>query len=1465
MRFTLLALGALCALPALSQTASPTTGCAPLEVAFDPPEGEPGPFLWTFGNGATSSEPDPSTVFTEAGSYAVELRRGPGGAVVGTVEVEVLPAPTLELAADPVRGCAPLTTTLTASVDFGGGVTAQSYRFAFGDGASATGNPATHTYDSLGAYSVTVELRTSLPSCNATTTFDSAVTVTEAPTVDFAISPDPAVRCSAPATFQLQNLSAGEEPIEYTWNFGNGDTSAAEQPGSVTYVERGDYVVTLSAVDATGCERSVSRRVTVGSPTADFDLPDTVCLGTTYDVNALGAGSDYDFSFGPGVTVLSDDGAAARVTFDQPGEVTIGLAVTASGCSGDTTRALFVQGLNLNAASAPDESCTKEFGIQYTLDAPDGADVAWRFDYDTTSAAERAVTKVYAYQEDGPFGYNRRQEVVASATVATTAGCTFDTTLVDIVDVPNALYVPSTLRGCAPLEVTFFDSTRTGGRTVERYFFDWGDGQAEEVAGPGPWTHTYADPGEYLPTLAVTTAGGCTDTSLAYRITAGELLADAVSFTADLGDACPGEVITFTNTTPRDRDLRVHFAVEGGDAEFCGSEDVYEHVITRPIDGPDIDLRLYVDDRGCVDSTTAASYPYSGAPIARLDYRIDCDAPYEVTLFDSTYLGGTDQELEVFGVGATAAFRQNFTIAALDSALLTLPQRGTYRAVLTAQGGGAAAVCGPSRDTVEFYVTEPVASFEIDSLLCANQPLDLDAGASRDVNATCGIGYQWEFSFTRPYVTDEAANMDVTGPPLDEPQTISLIVDDIKGCRDTLEREVRFFAATPVATAVPDRICLPSTVDFDLEVFADTAIASYSWNFGGLGSADIPEPSFEFLPDPEVGDLIPVTISVEDALGCPGEETIFLEVYRPEATLSTDPLPRICVGESISFSATDFTEEGSRLSYAYDFGNGETGTDASQRITYEDPGTYDVQLEFTEVATGCSGTTGVSVEVQTAPEVAFSSDVTDESSVCFPQIVVFTDESSSADPYTSVWLAGGLSTTGETFSAGLERGTTEVTLIGVTSAGCADTAAREVTLVGPEGDFTVPDRICVGDRVEFALRDTADVGSFTFDFGNGVTVTDQNPAAVTYDELPPDGSRVVSLTLRSASGECDFAVTDTIDFLQVVADFVVDEGGLAACENEVSFEERGTQGEAFSYDFDGLGVSDEPDPTFTFPGEGSYAVTLTASLADGTCRDSVTQTVEVLGPLSIDVDVPTACRGEDVELFIDANRELATVVVDPFGVADVGRGGRFLAGPVDDDVTVRVTATDEAGCEAVVDDLAVLVVDGFDGVGDTSVIVRGGSVAIDLDEAPDGLTYRWQDPAATGCADCPSPIVSPEETTRYILEVTDANGCASSALVFTVIVLDAPIIPNLFTPNGDGRNDDWGPLLPEGSEPTVETYRVYSRWGAVVFEGSDIAERWTGETTGGEEAPSDVYAYVIELVYPGGQQFTVSGEVTLVR
>ncbi len=189
---------------------------------------------------------------------------------------------------------------------------------------------------------------------------------------------------------------------------------------------------------------------------------------------------------------------------------------------------------------------------------------------------------------------------------------------------------------------------------------------------------------------------------------------------------------------------------------------------------------------------------------------------------------------------------------------------------------------------------------------------------------------------------------------------------------------------------------------------------------------------------------------------------------------------------------------------------------------------------------------------------------------------------------------------------------------------------------------------------------------------------------------------------------------------------------------------------------------------------------------------------------------------------------------------------------------------DSVGCEATIEDLLVPIAPVYSGRGDTTTIFAGSETQLTVTN-PEGFTLRWQNPDLVGCPACPDPVVRPTTSTDYVLNVSDAGNCAPRVIVFRVLVADEPIVPNLFSPNGDGTNDGWRPLYPESVPPTVEVYQVFSRWGSLVFESTDPEEEWTGDNNGGGEAPSDVYTYVLKLTFPGGIEFNKSGEVTLLR
>ncbi|MEZ4988387.1 MAG: gliding motility-associated C-terminal domain-containing protein [Saprospiraceae bacterium] len=111
------------------------------------------------------------------------------------------------------------------------------------------------------------------------------------------------------------------------------------------------------------------------------------------------------------------------------------------------------------------------------------------------------------------------------------------------------------------------------------------------------------------------------------------------------------------------------------------------------------------------------------------------------------------------------------------------------------------------------------------------------------------------------------------------------------------------------------------------------------------------------------------------------------------------------------------------------------------------------------------------------------------------------------------------------------------------------------------------------------------------------------------------------------------------------------------------------------------------------------------------------------------------------------------------------------------------------------------------------------------------------------------------------IEVSVITDCDNLSAWIYISRITAKI-PNIFSPNKDGRNDVFRPFFPAEMD-VVEVY-VFNRWGQKVFESTDTANGgWDGKVNG-KDAPADVYIYRIRYGQ-GNTQTEVSGEVTLVR
>lgn len=138
--------------------------------------------------------------------------------------------------------------------------------------------------------------------------------------------------------------------------------------------------------------------------------------------------------------------------------------------------------------------------------------------------------------------------------------------------------------------------------------------------------------------------------------------------------------------------------------------------------------------------------------------------------------------------------------------------------------------------------------------------------------------------------------------------------------------------------------------------------------------------------------------------------------------------------------------------------------------------------------------------------------------------------------------------------------------------------------------------------------------------------------------------------------------------------------------------------------------------------------------------------------------------------------------------------------------------------------------------------------------------YRWQDGSTQ------SSFLATQEG-DYWVEVTDENGCTNIAEVSLVPCALELLVPNAFTPNGDGLNDVFMPVY---TEVNILNYKmlIYNRWGQQLFESNQITHGWDGIFSS-QLLSVDVYTYVITYELPAHfknrKTQRLQGVVTLVR
>jgi gliding motility-associated-like protein len=490
--------------PSFAIVNAPAGACVPFVytpvVTVNAIDGVAG-YFWDFGDGSTSTSPNPTHTYSTVGTYDLKLTiTSTGGCtasvtVPGGVRTGTFPAVAFNISTS--QSC-PFDSVQFTDLS----VPADEWLWNFGNGKTSTLRNPKHAYDSVGTFDVTLIATNN--GCPQRLTKPAVINITP-PIAKFTSLSNCNNRLSV--TFVDESITNNLSPVTYLWEFGDpaNSTSTAKIP-SFVYPAVGVYKVKLTITNGS-CSNSITKDVTIVSDIADFSAnKTTLCKNEKLILNAINSDPgnlrEYVWTVN-GVPVTA--GRTFETTIPEAGSYDVSLRITdLNGCT-DTksvTGYITVTGPTAVITASADSACVNST-ISFTdASLPAGNINKWTFNFgDGTTRAFTAAPFTYAFKDTGNFQ--------VTLTVEDKQGCTHVTSLAPInITQPVVHFGAEQTKACPEMPLQFRDST-TG--YAAKYLWEFGDGSTSTDKDP---LHTYA-PGDklYSVKLTVTDINGCTSSS----------------------------------------------------------------------------------------------------------------------------------------------------------------------------------------------------------------------------------------------------------------------------------------------------------------------------------------------------------------------------------------------------------------------------------------------------------------------------------------------------------------------------------------------------------------------------------------------------------------------------------------------------------------------------------------------------------------------------------------------------------------------------------------------------------------------------------------------------------------------------------------------------------------------------------------------------------------------------------------
>lgn len=830
---------------------------------YNPPAFNPG-----------ASNPDPTWAYGDTGVFSVALIINNNGCRDTLVQDDIITVngPKADFDATPSVFCGLPATFSFSNNSQNGAVGVTNYQWYFNNSATPFSsanvppatipfNPPTQNYNGSPAQ-IPVKLVVTNGATGCTDSLTRNVVVGN-PVANFFLA-DLTICRNVATTFFAQSQNG----TSFIWDYGDGVIDTTNGDGQHAYTQNGSYTVTLVVMDASECTDTITffDYVTVTGPFADFVASDTTgCTPFTTDFTNLTqlypgtTQSSITWSF-PGAPPTPVTGINNPThTFTQNGSYTVILSVTDSdGCVGVRTRSDYIIATFPDVRFTADDTVTCVGNqITFTPTIP-GSSYQWFFGDQTSATSQGAGSVQHAYSAPGFY--------TVKVIVTDANGCIDSATKVNYIEIegmtPDFTGAP-TSAPCPPL-TSLFNDLSVG--NIAGWTWNFGDGSPNStLQNPG---HIYTYAGNFDVTLIITHEDGCQDTMIKndFIVLNGPIGNVTVSPT----QACPYDSVSFTIIT--DRTQNIFYEAQPGDVRFLTTSTlgpdtiVIKYAYTVP--GIYTPIFQIQDAQGCIYTIpNISNVTVYRPPLAQFNIDPMAGCTPLVVSFDNNSLPGPGQP--PVGGALVNAWVWGFGDGTFSTVQNPPPKTyntpNAYNVTLTVTDTHG---CKDTALQIVQAYLQPVPEFGASATVgCAPQGILF----SDLTSVTVPTFWQWDFG--------DGGTSNVQDPvhtyTADGTYTVSLIIEDANGCRDTLTKDQYIHLRHPLASFVADTTlgCEPFEACFNASAsLSDTLIDTYLWNFGG-GAPVISNLDSACHTYSNAG-VYSVYLQITDIIGCTDDTTI---------------------------------------------------------------------------------------------------------------------------------------------------------------------------------------------------------------------------------------------------------------------------------------------------------------------------------------------------------------------------------------------------------------------------------------------------------------------------------------------------------------------------------------------------------------------------------------------------------------